>query len=156
MKSGFAHASADAQYIHPTLQKKAATVDFAAMAEKVLTFCMAPGLSDEGHYIACQLIVMHNLDELTKFIALTWIQEFITLAKVEHCCMYCIAYVEQRKVLPFLATIIAAILPSMSSDVAKIREPATAANNLLKKLVTPDDDLEVAPDGRSEVKPISF
>ena len=35
----------------------------------------------------------------------------------------------------------------MSSDVAKIREPATAANNLLKKLVTPDDDLEVAQDG---------
>ena len=62
---------------------------------------------------------------MTKFTALTWIHEFITLAKVRFaalCSQLVSSCSMQRKILPFCATIITAILPALSKDVpSKLR-----------------------------------
>eukprot|EP00053_Salpingoeca_punica_P015814 m.146505 g.146505 ORF g.146505 m.146505 type:complete len:687 (+) comp16809_c0_seq1:187-2247(+) len=83
-------------------------VDFAAIVPILIMYCQSQ-------------------DQLTKFTAITWVNEFVALAK--------------RKMLPFVAELLGSILPSLASEVdVKIRDLATLTNQNLMKLVTDPTD----------------
>eukprot|EP00795_Rhopilema_esculentum_P001341 gene1341-15741_t len=80
------------------------------------------------------ILVLHSQseDEVIQFTAITWIREFVALSG--------------RTMLAFSANILTAVLPCVSYDQSKqhIREVAKAVNQGLMRLITTEDDNEVA------------
>uniref|UniRef100_W5MFI1 Protein VAC14 homolog n=1 Tax=Lepisosteus oculatus TaxID=7918 RepID=W5MFI1_LEPOC len=99
------------------IKKTPSSVKFADMANILVIHCQ---VSDESK-------LTNDLIQLT---AMTWMREFIQLAG--------------RVVLPYSSGILTAVLPCLSYDDRKksTKEAASACNQSLMKLVTPEDDDE--------------
>ncbi|KAK3565129.1 hypothetical protein QTP86_033380, partial [Hemibagrus guttatus] len=97
------------------IKKTPSSVKFADMANILVIHCQ---VSDDSK-------MTNDLIQLT---AMTWMREFIQLAG--------------RVVLPYSSGILTAVLPCLSYDDRKknTKEVASACNNSLMKLVTPEDD----------------
>ncbi|XP_015224121.1 protein VAC14 homolog isoform X1 [Lepisosteus oculatus] len=111
------------------IKKTPSSVKFADMANILVIHCQ---VSDESK-------LTNDLIQLT---AMTWMREFIQLAG--------------RVVLPYSSGILTAVLPCLSYDDRKksTKEAASACNQSLMKLVTPEDDdeEEVVQPGDSQLQ----
>ncbi|MBN3317880.1 VAC14 protein, partial [Atractosteus spatula] len=111
------------------IKKTPSSVKFADMANILVIHCQ---VSEESK-------LTNDLIQLT---AMTWMREFIQLAG--------------RVVLPYSSGILTAVLPCLSYDDRKksTKEAASACNQSLMKLVTPEDDdeEEVAQPGDSQLQ----
>ncbi|XP_034749029.1 protein VAC14 homolog [Etheostoma cragini] len=106
------------------IKKTPSSVKFAEMANILVIHCQ----------VADETKLTNDLIQLT---AMTWMREFIQLAG--------------RVVLPYSSGILTAVLPCLSYDDRKknTKEAASACNNSLMKLVTPEDDEDEEKSGNT-------
>eukprot|EP00911_Craspedida_sp_UC1_P001520 UC1_evm2s1146 len=94
--------------------------------------------TDYGAMVPVLVAYCSSDDQLSRSTAITWINQFITLAR--------------RKMLPFLAELLRAILPSLAAGVqSELRDLAVTTNQTLMKLIADSDGsaemsaFEIAP-----------
>merc|ERR1712137_317686 len=90
-----------------------------------------PLKTDFGSLVKILIPRCISQDEITKLIALSWLHSFVVVGKNE--------------LIPYVHSILGAVLPSVSCESAEIRQRAIETNDLLSKLIT-ETEKEVSID----------